>query len=174
MTANKKIEEAEYNFKKMILIDPINKEFAFELSNFLCSTRGILDHLLAEYATKYGIRLIRTSADEFKTKASKMKNNDALHFIGWYSDQFKKIRKDKACDFLMDARDLNVHQDQVRPRWMAPRALIDNTNPKKRKIIDLGSLWFFEGYHDQDARDICRQFLDRIISMVILAHSVFP
>ncbi len=174
MTASTKIEEAEYNFGKMVRIDPLNKEFAFELSNFLCSARGILDHLISEHATKYGLTLHRIDEKRFRSMANKMNNNNALKFIDWYSDQVTQIKKDPACLFLMNARNLNVHRDQIKPRWTTgERVAFDRTDPNNIKLIPLGSWWFFEGYHNEDARTICREFLDKITTIVILAHSIF-
>lgn len=173
MTASKKIEEAEYNFGKMVRIDPPNKEFDFELSNFLSSTKSIMDHLLEEYNIKYKLNLKHLKIDKFMIKAVKTKNNDAISFIQWYDYQLTQIKNDKACLFLMKARNLNVHQDQVTPRWTTGNAIIDNSDPNNRKIIDLGSLWFFEDYPHEDARVICRRFLDKITTVVILARSIF-
>ena len=173
MTANKKIEEAEYNFLKMVRIEPPNKEFNFELSNFLSSTKSIMDHLLEEYNIKYKLNLKRLNIDKFMIKAVKTKNSDAVKFIQWYDDQLNQIKNDQACSFLINARNLNVHQDQVTPRLTAGNAIIDNSDPNNRKIIDLGSLWFFEGYFHEDARVACKRFLDKITTVVILAHSLF-
>ena len=114
MTAEDKIAESEYNLDKLKNVDN-PKDFQFELSNFLSSSRSILDHLLEDHRIKFGLSICGDlTMRTFTTEAKKTHNSHALKFINWLDDERRKLRINKPYGFLWAKRNHSVHRNTVK------------------------------------------------------------
>ena len=66
MTAEDKIKEAKYNYKKLSESNNSDEEFQIVLSNFLGSCYSILQHLLEECNKKCGYNMNFVNPEKIK------------------------------------------------------------------------------------------------------------
>lgn len=106
MTATRKISEAE---KILIKIQNLSsdKEFQLELDNFVKTLHEVFSHLLDEYNNKFDLKIERIGLEKFKVKAKKLGRIDAINFLIWYEKEYRKIKNDETCGYLLDKDNLN-------------------------------------------------------------------
>lgn len=104
MSAIKKITEAENILIKLQELSS-NTEFQLEVSNFIKTIYDAFSHLLNEYNKKFGLSIDRISFEKFKIKAKKLGNINAINFLIWYEKEYRKIKDDKICGYLLDRTD---------------------------------------------------------------------
>ena len=200
MTAQEKIKEAEYDLNKLqnVPIDYIQ----YEVSAFLTSARSVLDHLLEDYRIRFGLGDIRyLNVDNFQSKARKLGNKPALHFIKWFQAQNQLIRENGRYGFLLSLRDINVHRRfPKRGFWVKSEGLIKGgdavtkipigfpplgkpmkakTTSKSQKSEEVvgTSEWeitsgaFFHERPNDDLVSLCKEFLEAIKVLVLEAES---
>jgi len=174
MTANDKIKEAEYNLDKLKGSNS-DQDFSHVLSNFLSSSHSILEHLLEDYNKKFGFNLEYVTTKNFRDKANKMKNTDAIKFINWYIDERIKLRNEKSYGFLVARRNFSVHKDTVKPEnnirleigltpiWKDTTTGEITTGDRMPQV----RTWqFFNENTDEDVITVCEKFLEHIKRIV--------
>jgi hypothetical protein len=61
--------------------------------------------LLNEYNKKFDLKIEKISFEKFKVKAKKLGNISAINFLIWYEKEYRKIRDDETCGYLLDRID---------------------------------------------------------------------
>ena len=175
MTAEDKIAESEYNLDKLKNVDN-PKDFQFVLSNFLSSSRSILDHLLEDHRIKFGLSIygdltVRT----FVSEAKKAQNSSALKFINWFDDERRILRTNKPYGFLWAKRNHSVHRNTIKldhgsflevgiTPILTDKITGEITNGD-RNVKKLAWRFFNENLSD-DAIVVCSDFLTHIKKIV--------
>jgi hypothetical protein len=103
MTTAKKITEAENILNRLKVCS--TKEFEVELNNFVHSIHDIFSHLLDEYNKKFDLKIDRIGLEKFKVRAKKMGRIDAINFLIWYEKEYRKIKDDEICGYLLERKD---------------------------------------------------------------------
>jgi hypothetical protein len=103
MTTAKKITEAENILNRLKVCS--TKEFEAELNNFVHSIHDIFSHLLDEYNKKFDLKIDRIGLEKFKVRAKKMGRIDAINFLIWYEKEYRKIKDDEICGYLLERKD---------------------------------------------------------------------
>lgn len=116
MTADEKIRESEYNFKKLTSIDKMSEAFVWEFNSFITSSRSILDHLINDFITKFKF-IIPKDAKDLRTEFHKQAKNNtvAKKFISWFEGEYANLIKNSDYGFLIKTRHLIIHRETVRP-----------------------------------------------------------
>ncbi len=99
MTAAKKLTEAETILAR---IQSTGNDFQPELVNFVKTMHDVFSHLLDEYNKKFDLKIERVGFDKFKVKAKKLGKIDAIRFLIWYEKEYRQIRDDEDCGYLLD------------------------------------------------------------------------
>jgi uncharacterized damage-inducible protein DinB len=104
MTAAKKIVEAEKILENLQKLSS-GKEQQLEIIKFTKTIHAIFSHLLDEYNKKFGLKMERVGLEKFKTKAKKLGNIGAINFLIWYEKEYRRIKNDAVCGYLLERQD---------------------------------------------------------------------
>lgn len=175
MTAEDKIAEAKYNFDKLPTVIHNEKEFQFELSNFLGSCYSVLQHLLEDHKNKFGLNVDYVTIKTFRDEANKTHNKNAVKFIQWFSEEQQKLRVNKSYGFLLARRNHSVHTKTVKPEqgvsldvgitpvWMDIKTGEKTDGERKTGKV---TFRFFNENSDDNALTVCDNFLTHIKGIV--------
>ena len=167
MTAEDKIKEAKYNYKKLSESNNSDEEFQIVLSNFLGSCYSILQHLLEECNKKCDYNMNFVNTEKIKKRVMKDGNANVVKFIDWYSENYQKISENKNFGFLLERRRHSVHKDTTKPeitlRLQGVKVeYVDGTDLD----LDASHVWrFFKENKNQNALSVCNLFLNTLITM---------
>jgi hypothetical protein len=104
VTAARKISEAEIILSKLQETSS-DKELQLELDNFVKVMHDVFSHLLDEYNKKFDLKIRKIGLDKFKSEAKKLRKIDAINFLIWYEKEYRKIRNDEMCGYLLDKKE---------------------------------------------------------------------
>lgn len=104
MTAARKITEAENILTKLRNL-PSRKESQIEINDFVKTIHEVYTHLLDEYNKKFNLKIEKIGLEKFKTRAKKLARIDAINFLIWYEREYRKIKNDETCGYLLDKKE---------------------------------------------------------------------
>jgi len=114
LTAESKLDEAKFFFKKMLKIKDNYSEWRYYFSAFLCSVRSIPYHLLYDYAKKIDIGLYLNDYIDskiFRKKALEQNKQDALSFVDWYNKKLIEFLKKNVVEAIIKSRNIDIHRN---------------------------------------------------------------
>lgn len=166
MTAEDKIKEAKYNYKKLSEVNS-DEEFQIVLSNFLNSCYSIPQHLLEEANQKCGYNIDYVTPKIIKEKAKNEGHTNVVEFIDWYSDYYKKIRNSPDYGFLLERRRHSVHKDTTKPEISLhlEEVKVEYVDGTEQNIEAKHTWRFFKENTGRNALFVCNLFLNTLIMM---------
>lgn len=175
MTAKDKVDEAEYNFNKLPTVIHDERQFQFELSNFLSSCYSVLQHLLEDQKIKFGLNVDYVTVKTFRDEANKKHNPNAVKFIQWFANEQQKLRSNESYGFLLARRNHTVHTNTVKPEQgisldvgVTPVWKDIKTGKKTDGERKVGKITFryFNENKNENALIVCNNFLTHIKKIV--------
>lgn len=113
MTAESKLDNAEFLFNEMKKHSPKTLEFRRYFAPFLMELFSVWDHLLYDYAAKYRLGISYQdwiNVNVFEQRACQLQNQAAIQFINWYSKGRTRLSSDKIMKALIENRNIEDHR----------------------------------------------------------------
>lgn len=107
-----KLQEAAYFLNQMKSHATGSMDYRFNLNAFLTSARSVLDVLLYDYGTTYGLFTLsdKVFPQGFQRRATDQSNTKALAFYDWWVLKTGSVANDPIGGFLSKQRDIGVHR----------------------------------------------------------------
>jgi hypothetical protein len=112
LVVEEQIEDAEY-FLNILRTNYERNEMRPNLTAFLALARSILDYLLEDYNTKFGLNIQlsdRFFKQTFENEAKKQKNHSASQFIIFYKKELDVFQNNQPSKFLSEKRNIKIHR----------------------------------------------------------------
>jgi len=107
------MDNAEFLFNEMKKHSPKTSEFRRYFAPFLMELFSVWDHLLYDYAAKYGLGISDQdwiNVNAFEQRACQLQNQAAIPFINWYSKEQTRLSSDKIMKALQESRNKEDHR----------------------------------------------------------------
>ena len=181
MTADDKINEAEYNFEKLKIHNfsdnKIRYDIRYEISNFLSSAQSIIYHMLEDYNQKLGFNIKRIDIKFFVNLPKNTDDEKLIDFSKWFSKWYDKIKGNPDCGFLINMRNVNVNKKTVRISSAVTTTSTSYVSAFRKKQVKVshgtGIWWGFNENPDYDVESICEMYLSLLKKMVNDAKRTF-